>query len=105
MAEKRLEEITQSANPDVYAYLNQRHDLLDVLPQIREAVTQHFGENHTLRFAIFSDPEERDNPQLLITISTPQSPDEAYERLNHFDHQWWFKQSTLLRQQITIALS
>lgn len=93
-----------SISADAQKYVNEHRILREALPEIREAIDKFFGENKKIKIRLFADPDDRDNLQLLIVINTTLTSDEAYSKLNRFDHNWWFKQPSLLRKRITITI-
>lgn len=53
---------------------------------------------------IFSDPEEIEDDELILYISSTLSPDEANKKLMTFDKNWWLKVSHLSQDKLCIDL-
>jgi hypothetical protein len=65
---------------------------------------QHFFP-YTLAFLeISNDPDEPDNDQILVSIGTELSSDEAVEKLEAFDRQWWLEMLKWTQNRVCITL-
>ena len=48
--------------------------------------------------------DAEDNLQLIASIITNRSPDEAFQQLKQFDEQWWLDALDKAEMKLTISL-
>lgn len=86
---------------EVVQYLHQYTTLVDVLERSVPQLIAHFGSQVACEFDLL---EEGQHKKLFVKILTKLSADEALERLDAFDKNWWFKESIDARRNLEFVL-
>jgi hypothetical protein len=77
---------------DVYALLHEDASLVDITHEAYIKIRKYFASDDLFMEA-FSDPNAPNSKELLISIATDLSPDEAIKNLDAFDEDWWLNAS------------
>lgn len=82
-------------DPDeVRSYLRIYPHLVQVLVEATEVIPRYFGEDAPLALEVFSDPEGTpEDKDLFAYIGVPIDRNDAFDRLDRFDDEWWFERS------------
>jgi hypothetical protein len=91
----RLRERYTFRDPDaVTAYLREFPELIPILFEATTVVPCYFGSGVPLALEIFVDPESEDEIRWLYAVAQVAfSPDEALERMDRLDEEWWLDRS------------
>jgi hypothetical protein len=73
----------------VFHYLENHPFLVPLLLEAYSKIDTFFPEYPQVLLEVVTDPEVPDDTQLVASIRVNLSPDEALERLDSFDRQWW----------------
>jgi hypothetical protein len=93
MALRQIESWYTVKEPRAVRKFIQKHPLLvDLLIEAYTPLTDFFGPDPQVSLSVVSDPEEAGLDELVGSIQTPLSPDEALERLDAFDEYWFLDQ-------------
>ena len=74
------------------------HPLCEACEQIRNC----FGNSAQVVLEVVTDPEFADDQELVIFIRTDLSPDEAFEKLEQIDDEWWLDVPPNVREKLCI---
>ncbi len=77
-------------NPQQVSSFLQAHSFL--VPLLFEAsshIEQHFRSNQQVFLQVVTDPEAADDRELFIFIGTNLQPDDALDKLDLLDDEWW----------------
>ncbi len=88
---RSLEQLYTFRKPQQVSSFLQAHSFL--VPLLFEAyiqIEQHFRSNPQVFLQVVTDPEAADDRELFIFIGTNLPPDEALDRLDRLDEEWWF---------------
>jgi len=97
-----LNEIYAFRRPgEVYRFLRENQFFGDLLFEAAEEIHRLFTPFPELFLEVLSDPEEA-GTQLLALIRTSISPQEAFQRLNAFDKEWWLDASQRSKGRLCI---
>lgn len=84
-----LEQVyTLRERAEVMPFLERYPFLTSLLLEAYSKVKEYFPDSQAF-LEIVGDPEETDDDQLVLFIATNSDPDEALERLDQFDENWW----------------
>jgi len=101
---RRLEKIYSFRNQtEVVRFIESNLPHLSVLESLPTMAQDHFP-GCGLALEVVVDPETTDSRQLVVYISTSLSPEEAVERLDRFDHDWWLDKLQLTAGKLGINL-
>lgn len=87
---------------DVAEFLESHPYLVPLLFEAYPQMEKHFGGNAPVFLEVITDPEATDDRELYALIGTRLSPEEALERLDQFDKDWWLR--TLDRAQCKLCI-
>jgi hypothetical protein len=87
----------------VRSFVIQRPFLVPLLFEAYQEISLYFG-NASLQLKLITDPED-DSRRLTVTIMTSLSPDDAVERLQQLDEQWWLDALGRTRGALSISIS
>ena len=73
---------------NVRAFLVRYPFLISLLLEANPHLRRHFPEQRIF-LEVISDPETIDSSQLVALIVETPSPDEAFDKLERFDKEWW----------------
>lgn len=76
--------------------------LLQTLHEASEQIRNYFGESVQAVLEVVSDPEFFEDQELVIFIRTDLSPDEAFEKLEQMDDEWWLDVPADVRKNLCI---
>ena len=79
---RRPEEVTE--------YLSRYPNLIPLVLEVADHIPQYFGADAPLILEVFTDPESIPvHQELFAIVQTPVSAQDAVERLDRFDEEWW----------------
>lgn len=73
-------------------FLSKNAALMNVLIEAYPHVVRYFGDQSRIVLERVKDPEIQDADQLVAYVMTSLSVDEALERLNRLDEEWFLEQ-------------
>ena len=76
--------------------------LLQSLHEACEQIRNFFGKSTQVVLEVVTDPEFAEDQELVIFIRTYLSPDEAFEKLEQFDDEWWLDVPATVRKKLCI---
>jgi hypothetical protein len=89
---------------EILKFLRQHQNLIAVLVEAYHQIRQYLPLER-LRLKLYIDPESSQWEYLLISIcSSPDSVDEAWDKLNQFENNWWNDASIGVATHICINL-
>lgn len=77
--------------PHVAKFLSENVFLLDLLREIPAQIRKHFDIEQKLILEFFLNPEDPTWHQIHVLIPTKLSVDEAFERYEKFEADWWIE--------------
>jgi len=86
----------------VVQFIDEHSFLIPLLLEAREKIDVYFP-NPEVSLEVITDPEAEGDYQLLASVSTNLSAEDAYRRLKEFDRAWWL--DTLGRSQGLLCIS
>lgn len=72
----------------VIQFIDEHSFLIPLLMEAREKIAVYF-QNSEVSLEVTSDPEAESDYQLLASVSTSLTAEDAYRRLKEFDRGWW----------------
>jgi class 3 adenylate cyclase len=104
---RHIEELAEGyrfRRPDeVYAFLGEEPSALALASKAHGVIREHFAEDEIF-MEVFADPNSPEEKELLISISTSLTPEEAIRRLDAFDENWWLSASASSAADICIKV-
>ncbi len=85
----------------VRAFIEKNPSLISILKEIYANILRYFPQSQ-IRLNIFSDPDITGSDELAATVITSMSPEEALEKLNQFDENWWLDAMSSINGKISI---
>lgn len=85
-------------------FLEAHSFLIPALKVLHSKVRYYFGGQTTTMLEVIVDPEAMDDTQLFAFIQTHLLPDEAHDRLEQLDEQWWLDEMDKTRGKLSIHL-
>lgn len=76
--------------------------LLQPLHEASEQIRNYFGESVQAVLEVVADPEFFEDQELVIFIRTDLSPDEAFEKMEQMDDEWWLDVPATVRKNLCI---
>lgn len=76
--------------------------LLQPLHEAYNQIRNYFGESVQAVLEVVADPEFFEDQELVIFIRTDLSPDEAFEKLEQMDDEWWLDVPATVRKNLCI---
>ncbi|KPJ64925.1 hypothetical protein AMJ44_11925 [candidate division WOR-1 bacterium DG_54_3] len=76
---------------EVIGFLESHPFLVSLLLEARSKISVYFPEYPAVFLQLLIDPEIPKDVQLIASIRTNLSPDEALDRLNSLDEGWWLE--------------
>jgi len=76
--------------------------LLQTLHEAYKQIRNYFGESVQAVLEVVADPEFFEDQELVIFIRTDFSPDEAFEKLEQIDDEWWLDVPADVRKKLCI---
>ena len=76
--------------------------LLQPLHEAYEQIRNYFGESVQAVLEVVADPEFFEDQELVIFIRTDLSPDEAFEKMEQIDDEWWLNVPANVRKKLCI---
>lgn len=67
-------------------------------------VIQTYFPQTLVFLAVMNDPDESDADQIVVSIATHLHPEEAIERLDAFDQQWWLESAKQADGKLCVLL-
>lgn len=100
---RRLEKFYAFRNrSEVIKFAVDNSFLLQPLCEAHEQIRNYFGNSTQVFLEVVTDPEFADDQELAIFIRTNLSPDEAFERLEQIDDEWWLDVPPNVREKLCI---
>ncbi len=85
-----LEDIFALRQPrEVTEFLEEHPHLGSLLLEAYNHIQEHFGPRPQVTLDVVIDPEATDDRILYLFIATPLPPENALEKLDRFDEEWW----------------
>ncbi len=102
-----LELIYDFENPvEIYAYLNNKDELINFLLKAAEKINEFFTDSMQLTIVKKSDPEIEDFDYLTVFINTSElSVAEARNKFKKFKYEWYFEHSDDLDGRIVFHVT
>ncbi|MBD2568868.1 hypothetical protein [Anabaena lutea] len=89
---------------DVNRFLQNHSNLIDVILEAYPQIRKYFP-TEKLRLKLYVDPESSQWEYLIISICvSPESVDEALNKQNEFDENWWINASLGVAVNLSIDL-
>lgn len=88
---------------DVLGLIEQYPFLLGLLLKAPDQIRYYFPDSQ-LSIEVIADPEGFDDPMLELAICINLDPDEAVDRLNLFQDNWWLNLSYQIRKPLCLIL-
>ncbi len=76
--------------------------LLQPLHEACEQIRNYFGNSAQVVLEVITDPEFAEDRELVISIRTNIPPDEAFEKLEQIDDEWWLDIPANVRKKLCI---
>lgn len=76
--------------------------LLQPLHEAYNQIRNYFGESVQAVLEVVTDPEFVEDQELVIFIHTDLAPEEAFERLEQIDDEWWLDVPSNVREKLCI---
>ncbi len=76
--------------------------LLQPLHEAWDQIRNYFGESVQAVLEVVADPEFFEDQELVIFIRTDLSPDEAFEKMEQMDDEWWLDVPATVRKNLCI---
>ncbi|MCI0614559.1 hypothetical protein L0244_16350 [bacterium] len=87
---------------EVSAFLNSNAFLILILREAHHKIKNHFGFDTEIALEVFTDPEGDDGQKLFALIFTALPVNEALERLEQLDQEWWLDTTTRAKGRLNI---
>lgn len=88
----------------VIGFLRQSPTLVSLLAEATEAVGEHFPDM-PLALEVVADPDVSDAEHLALSVGTSLPVPEAFDRLQHFDEDWWLDRLPRAEGKLVITLT
>ena len=86
----------------VFSFLENHPFLVTLLLEAYSKIETYFPEYPQVSLEVIIDPEVPDDIQLVASIRVNLSPEEALERLDSFDRQWWLQSMDRAKGELCI---
>src|SRR5882672_3201427 len=98
----QLDDLYQFRNQgEVKDYLRRCDYVIDVLLEAPEQIKSRFGRDAQIVLEVITDPEDGDR-KLFAFILTPLAVEEAMDRLEKLDEEWWLDASERAEGQLIV---
>ena len=87
----------------VYEFLAQNQKLLELLRSVGVKLHDYFPGS-PLRLELIHDPEIENFSQLVVRVITELPVDDAMDRLDRFDYEWWLEHLCEAENKICVNL-
>jgi len=99
-----LGDLYEIANPAVHEYLSANSDLVPLLIDARQAITEYFGPQAQAAIDLAYDMEsDAEEAELIVSIFSDAA--DRLQRLHKFDEGWWLHQSAREDGRVLIDLA
>lgn len=88
----------------VAAFVQANPFLQELLEEGREKIREHFGDETQVALEVFVDPEDQREKELLASVQTRLSPEDAWARLGRLDQAWWLEACSRARGLLSIHI-
>ncbi len=78
---------------EIFEFLRNHLFLIPLLQEAPNQITKYFGTSLQLILEVITDPEATEDHELILFIHTDLSPDEALDKLEQLDENWWLDAS------------
>lgn len=85
---------------DLFRHLQDNPALIVILEGIAENIFQYFHKDDELILDVFRDPEEPEPEYIVVKIITLSSIEDPFERLEEFEHDWYFEHVDIIRTNL-----
>jgi len=89
---------------EVIGFLESHAFLVSLLLEAYSKIRSYFPEYPQVILEVVTDPEVPDDNQLVASIKTNLSPNEALEKLDSFDSEWWLRSMDRARGELCISV-
>ena len=86
----------------VIEFLQERPFLVPLLLKARSKISQYFPGYPRVFLEVVEDPDVPEDVQLVASIRTGLSPDEALDKLDSFDKGWWLQSMEEANAQLCV---
>jgi len=76
-------------SPEVMEFLEAHPFLVPLLVEAHDKIGEYFGPQPEVVLEIVTDPEVDDDRELFAFIQTGLSPEQALDKLERLDDDWW----------------
>lgn len=98
-----LEQLYILKNPDVVlAYLETEPFLVPLLIEVRQQIRRYFADSSAVLEVFDYQDDTIAERQLYLSIMTQLPVDEALDRLNQFDTNWWLDKARRTQRKVSI---
>lgn len=87
---------------EVIGFLERHPFLVPLLLEAYNKIDTYFPGYPQVFLEVITDPEEPDDIQLIASIKINLLPDEALEKLDAFDREWWLRSMDRARGELCI---
>ena len=83
-------------------FIRENTILLELLFESNQKIREYFGSDVQVILELLVDPEAGDYRELFALVLTELKPEEALERLEKLDNEWWLEVSLLAKGLLNI---
>jgi hypothetical protein len=83
-------------------FIRENPFLIELLFESNQKIKEHFGSDVQVILELLVDPEAGDYRELFALVLTELKPEEALERLEKLDNEWWLEASSLAKGLLNI---
>jgi len=87
---------------EVYGFLKTHPLLIPLLLEAHNKIVQYFGPSPEVVLEVVTDPEAMDDRELFAFIRTGLPPDEALNKLDRLDKEWWLDEADRAEGELCI---
>ncbi len=87
---------------EVLSFLNDCPFLVQLLIEARNAIARCFGEFQKVALEVVTDPEAENDRELFAFIQTNLEPNDALDKLDRLDQEWWLAESDRAKSKLCI---
>jgi len=100
-----LEQLYILKNPDVVlAYLETEPFLVPLLIEVRQQIRRYFADSSAVLEVFDYQDDTIAERQLHLSIMTQLPVDEALDRLNQFDTNWWLDKARRTQRKLSVDI-
>ena len=87
---------------EVKGYIKAYPFLVPLLVEAHDKIREYFEPQSEVVLEVVTDPEADDERELFAFIQTNCTPEEALDRLNRLDQEWWLDASLRSEEKLCI---